>query len=98
MSLMTNEDKLFFEEKGYLLIRNYFSKSVSDIFRKVADTLQSTAEKKLEIANKAGLDHKILPQTMPGLIVVAEGADRTKISRIEDIFKESPRLKALSDA
>ena len=83
------EQQDFFQEKGYLWIKNFFSEEQVTILQDLANEVNETAENLLLLEDQG----KMLAQTIPGVpIVVAEAQNPLQVCRSEDLLTCFPKL------
>jgi len=84
-----NEQQAFFQEKGYLWIKNFFSEEQVTILNSTANEINEIAESILLLKDQG----KRLSQSLPGVpIIVAEAQNPLQVCRAEDLLSCFPNL------
>lgn len=85
------EQREFFQENGYLWIKNFFSHQQTVLLKKWTDDVNVSAQYILKLMQNSCSEYQ--PQNIPGsLIVVPEARDPLQVCRAEDILSCYPDL------
>jgi len=87
--------RAFFEDKGYLVLKNFFSKEQVRLLRDWADEINRESRLLLELSQSSGRSLQELAKQLPqALIVVPESNDPAQACRVEDMLTCYPELYA----
>lgn len=85
----SSDQKEFFQERGFLWVKNFFSEKQVAMLRSISDEINETAKGLLLLDDQG----KGLAQTIPGVpIVVAEALNPYQVCRTEDLLSCYPNL------
>jgi 2-aminoethylphosphonate dioxygenase len=85
--------RTFFQENGYLWIKNFFSKEQSLLLQNWADEINESAQFLMQMAQSTGVKLQKIAKDIPGaLIVVPEARDPNLVCRTEDNLTCYPEL------
>lgn len=99
-SFSTNADEWqkqreFFQEHGYLWIKNFFSKEQVRLLCAWCDDINTESQSILSLTHNAGKHSQYFSKNIPGsLIVVSEAHDPLQVCRAEDMLSCYPELNA----
>lgn len=100
VSVLTSSDinkrqnqRAFFQENGYIWIKDFFSPEQVALLRSWADAVNTAAQNMLALAQNAHQTTQSPPSTTPGtLIIVPEARDPLQVCRAEDMLSCYPDL------
>ena len=93
VSLQASPEKIFFQERGYLWIKNFFSKEQVLLLQQWADKMNGDAATLLQISQGTGYSLQQLAKSLPqSVIVVPESKDPLQVCRVEDMLSCYPDL------
>ncbi len=90
------EQKIFFNKYGYLVVRNFYSKEQVRLLREYSEEIHKESKQLLELAERLDTTPQALAYQMPrSLIVVPEVENQKQICRSEDMLSCYPGLCSL---
>lgn len=88
-----DKHKKFFQENGYLWIKNFFSPEQILLLKVWAEEVNTSAQTMLTLTKNSKTTLQTIPQHIPGaLIVVPEARDPLQVCRAEDMLSCYPEL------
>ncbi len=86
------EQKDFFRENCYLLVRDFFSEEQVRLLRRYADEMGEQSQRVLNAAPQSSMDINSFQNAFKGLIVVPEKEKPNQVCRVEDMLSYSRGL------
>jgi ectoine hydroxylase-related dioxygenase (phytanoyl-CoA dioxygenase family) len=92
-SSLGREEKTFFEENGFIWIKDFFSDEQVALIKKWAEDIDLTSRHILRVQESSGWSLSDMIQKIPGfVIVVPEAGNSQKVCRAEDFYTCVPGL------